>query len=94
MAKARAEVDAGHCETVVCLVPNATDTNWWGVHAPAAAETKFLQGRVVFEGATGSPRFGGVVLVFRRSRMLFDLPAAEPPPKQRWRDPDYAGVAS
>lgn len=66
--KARANVNAGFAELVVCLLPSRTDTKWFHeIVQPHAAEIRFLKGRLTFEGAAGPAPFGSMVVVFRRA---------------------------
>jgi phage N-6-adenine-methyltransferase len=55
MQKAADSTAAG--ATVVCLAPARTDTTWWHSHC-AAAEVRFLRGRITFEGASSGSEFG------------------------------------
>ena len=54
--------------TVVCLVPNRTETDWWHDYA-LKGEIRFIRGRVHFVGG-GRPRFGSVIIVFRPNEEL------------------------
>lgn len=64
MAKAVAAAEGG--ATVVCLVPARTDTKWWhdSVHQDrAAAEVRFVRGRLKFGDATTAAPFPSAVIV-------------------------------
>lgn len=50
--------------TVVCLVPARTDTEWWHEYA-MKGEIEFLRGRVKFGGHTNSAPFPSAVIVFK-----------------------------
>jgi site-specific DNA-methyltransferase (adenine-specific) len=63
MAKAEREAT---WNTVVCLVPARTDTEWfhrsvWG----RASELRFVRGRLRFEGGENSATFPSVVIIYR-----------------------------
>jgi site-specific DNA-methyltransferase (adenine-specific) len=76
--KAVAEVEAGHCERVVALIPARTDTKCWqryilkeaAYDRIAAPESlllvRFLPGRVKFVGASASAPFPSAVVVWER----------------------------
>lgn len=49
--------------TVVCLVPNRTETAWFHDYA-LKGEIRFIRGRVHFVGG-GRPRFGSMLVIFR-----------------------------
>jgi hypothetical protein len=49
--------------TSVLIIPAKTDQDWWHLYA-MQAERRFIPGRVVFGGATGSYAGGVIVLVF------------------------------
>lgn len=51
--------------TVVCLVPARTDTAWWHDWVEGKAETRFVRGRIKFNGALKDAPFPSVVLVYR-----------------------------
>ena len=71
--KAVGEVEAGHSELVVMLLPARTDTKYfhrfiWDKekHQPRpGVEVRFLEGRLKFGGATNSAPFPSMVVVFR-----------------------------
>lgn len=50
--------------TVVCLVPSATDTQWWHRLTPYA-EVRFLKGRIRFKGTPSNAPFPSVLVIFR-----------------------------
>lgn len=60
--------------TVVCLVPNRTDTRWWHLHVWDAdknttrpgVEIRFIKGRLKFGNSTNSAPFPSVVIIFRQ----------------------------
>lgn len=50
---------------VVCLVPASTSTRWFhDLVLPKAKHIEFIRGRIRFVGATGSPRFDSMIVVF------------------------------
>jgi formate dehydrogenase maturation protein FdhE len=63
MAKARAEVDAGNAELVVCLVPARVDARWYRAATGAASVVRVLPQRVKFGGCTDSAPFPSAVIV-------------------------------
>ena len=74
--KALEELDAGHCELVVMLVPSRTDTSWWHeLVMPRASAVLFDRGRLKFMGndCTSPAPFPSVVIVFRRRRPTLGL---------------------
>jgi len=69
MKKAYEESQKG--AVVVCLVPCATDTNWWHNYVMKAQEIRFIKGRVKFIGydeqgqkIKNSPTFSSCVVIF------------------------------
>jgi phage N-6-adenine-methyltransferase len=64
MAKARAEVDAGNAELVVCLVPARVDARWYRAAAEVASVVRVLPQRVKFGGCADSAPFPSAVIVF------------------------------
>ena len=69
LAKARAEIDAGHLTSALFLVPAATTDGWWHKHVPRAERITFLSPRVAFvgpEGPVGRPNFHVALLQFSR----------------------------
>lgn len=69
VAKARREVDAGHADLVVALLPARTDAQWFTGGKRAASLVRYWPGRISFERPGGgivegnAPR-GNVVMVF------------------------------
>ena len=53
-----------HGNTIVCLVPARTDTNWWHSYVADKAEVRFLKGRLKFGDASNSAPFPSVVVVY------------------------------
>jgi phage N-6-adenine-methyltransferase len=51
--------------TVVCLLPNRTDTRWWHEWILPYAEIRFIRGRLKFNGVRNSAPFPSVIAVFR-----------------------------
>ncbi len=51
--------------TVVCLVPARTDTRWWHAWVLPAAEVRWLQGRLKFNGSATSAPFPSALAIFR-----------------------------
>ena len=64
--------------TVVALLPAATDTEWFEVAFAWADEVRFLRGRVQFVGTTSSNPSGSVIFVFRQHPVRIDLSANVP----------------
>ena len=62
MIKAHQEWQAG--ATVVCLVPAATDTQWWHT-VTLDAEIRFIKGRIRFKGTKGNAPFPSALVIFR-----------------------------
>lgn len=62
--------------TVVLLVPAATDTRWWLTASMQASEIRLLVPRVKFlrpDGRPqGSPPFGSAVIIYRRGPFAFE----------------------
>lgn len=52
-------------KTVVCLLPSRTDTSWFHDFVYNKAETRFLRGRLKFEGAKDGAPFPSMVVIFR-----------------------------
>lgn len=61
VAKAWEESRRGN--TVVCLVPSRTDTDWWHRYA-VRAEIRWIRGRLKFNAKTNAP-FACCLLIFR-----------------------------
>jgi hypothetical protein len=56
VAKAHREVELGHAETVVALLPARPDTAYWHGHVAGRAAVYFLRGRLRFgAGDQGAP---------------------------------------
>jgi phage N-6-adenine-methyltransferase len=83
MAKAYAESLKG--ATVICLVPVASDTQWWHRNVMNAQEIRFIEGRVDYVGydkqgnrVKQSPTFSSCVVIFDLEREKrerdYDLP--------------------
>lgn len=72
--KAYEETQAGHCDLVVALLPNATDTGWFHEWVLGKAEVRFRRGRVKFLGwmgtPIGSPKGGTIFAIYRSPAML------------------------
>ena len=64
MAKAYRE--RRRCSVIVCLIPPRTDTKYWHSFVMHAAELRFVQGRIRFEGGANCAPFPSVVVVFTR----------------------------
>ena len=50
---------------VVLLLPVDTSTNWWHTYVEPfnrEGRVEFIEGRIVFKGATGTPRFASCVM--------------------------------
>ena len=63
MAKARAEVEAGNAELVVCLVPARVDARWYRAATARASVVRVLPQRVKFGGCKDSAPFPSAVIV-------------------------------
>jgi len=66
MDKARAEVDAGRAEIVVCLVPARVDARWWQrnvIHARPAPLVRFWPRRLQYVPGRDAP-FASATVVF------------------------------
>lgn len=50
--------------TVVCLVPSRTDTNWWHTYV-IPYEVRFIKGRLKFRDSKNSAPFPSVIVVMR-----------------------------
>jgi phage N-6-adenine-methyltransferase len=66
VAKAREEVSRGNCEVAVLLLPVRTCTKWFHEHVAGHAELRFIEGRVVFEGADQGAMFPSMLAIYRR----------------------------
>ena len=64
IAKAVGEVQKGHADRVVCLLPARTDTAWWHELVMPYGFAHFLRGRVRFEGAEHAAPFPSAIVVF------------------------------
>jgi phage N-6-adenine-methyltransferase len=53
-----------HNNTIVCLVPARTDTNWWHNYVANKSEIRFIKGRLKFGDASNSAPFPSVVVVY------------------------------
>lgn len=73
--KAIVEVDAGHAEIVVLLLPARTDTSWFRKLVEYAAEVRFIPGRLKFGDAQNSAPFPSCVVVVRPRAPGFMAPA-------------------
>lgn len=64
----KAKVTANKGNTVVCLLPARTDTQWWHRDVIGGnAEVRFVKGRLKFGGAKHSAPFPSAVVIFRGS---------------------------
>ncbi|MEI7607536.1 MAG: DNA N-6-adenine-methyltransferase [Rhodospirillaceae bacterium] len=72
LAKARAEVEAGHAEMVVALLPSNTGTLYWRDHIGngKAQHHKFLCGRLSFGEGEGPATFDSVVVVWGGTKTM------------------------
>ena len=59
----KAYLESAMGATVVCLLPSATDTQWWHEYV-AKGEIRFLRGRVQFKGMPSNAPFPSVIVVF------------------------------
>jgi site-specific DNA-methyltransferase (adenine-specific) len=64
LQKAVAEVQQGHADRVVALLPARTDTIWWHTYVIPYGIVHFLKGRVRFEGATHHAPFPSAVVIY------------------------------
>jgi site-specific DNA-methyltransferase (adenine-specific) len=55
-----------HGNTIVCLVPARTDTNWWHSYVEGKAKVRFIKGRLKFVNATNSPPFPSVLVIYQK----------------------------
>lgn len=62
---AKAVTESRRGAVVVALVPARTDTRWWHDGVMAAAEIRFVQGRIRFGAAAHAAPFPSAVVVFR-----------------------------
>lgn len=67
MRKAKHEVDVGHAQTVVCLVPVRSDSKWWHNFAMKASEIRLLDQRLEFQGAGNKAPFPAAIIVFEEN---------------------------
>ena len=65
VGRARQQVDSGHADVAVCLVPMRSDSKWFHEHAMKASEIRLLDQRLEFAGSTNKAPFPAVLLVFR-----------------------------
>lgn len=65
--KAKLEINKGHLELAVFLVPARTDTRWFHDLVYGQAEVRFLKGRLKFGDGKNSAPFPSMVVVFRSS---------------------------
>ena len=77
LVKAVVEIQKGHADRVVCLLPARTDTAWWHNIVMPYGIVHFLRGRVRFDGAKHSAPFPSVIVVFdKQSTQDFFLRAS------------------
>jgi site-specific DNA-methyltransferase (adenine-specific) len=55
-----------HGNTIVCLVPARTDTNWWHNYVEGKAKVRFIKGRLKFGNATNSAPFPSVLVIYQK----------------------------
>jgi hypothetical protein len=63
MMKAYSEAQLG--KTIVCLVPSRTDTIWWHEWVTKANETRFIKGRLTFEGQVNPAPFPSAIVIYK-----------------------------
>ena len=63
-AKAAAEVEAGHADVVVMLVPASTGTRWWRAAVSSGAHAVYWPGRISFGNGKRNAAFDSALLVF------------------------------
>jgi phage N-6-adenine-methyltransferase len=63
VAKAWHEVDVGHVDRVVCLLPARTDTRWFHRYCTQGVNV-FIEGRLRFVGADSSAPFPSMLTMF------------------------------
>lgn len=56
--------------TVICLIPSRTDTRWWHSYVMKAAEIRFIQGRLTFQGESNAAPFPSAIVIFKRTKTL------------------------
>ena len=61
----KAIAEADHCRVICLLVPARPGSRWFDRLLSRADETRFLSGRVTFEGATNPAPFPSVVFVLK-----------------------------
>ncbi len=54
-----------HKNTIVCLVPVRTDTNWWHSYVEGKAKVRFIKGRLKFGSAKNSAPFPSAVVIYK-----------------------------
>jgi phage N-6-adenine-methyltransferase len=62
--KALNEVNAGHVDLAVVLLPVDTSTQWFHDYVTEAATLCFIEGRLSFVGGDRNPNFGVMLAVF------------------------------
>ncbi len=51
--------------TIVCLVPVRTDTNWWHSYVEGKAKVKFIKGRLKFGNSANSAPFPSALVIYK-----------------------------
>lgn len=64
MKKSAAEADRDETDTIICLVPGYTSTQWFQKHAAQATLLCLVEGRLTFGGCDNNATFPSVLLAF------------------------------
>jgi phage N-6-adenine-methyltransferase len=64
----KARIEQANGITSVFLLPSRTGTNWFhkNIYLKPKVETRFLKGRLQFQGADNSAPFDSMIVIFRR----------------------------
>lgn len=65
LEKGLAELEIGHCHTLVYLVPARTDTRWFHDLVYGRAELRFIKGRLRFGDGKNSAPFPSMLAIFK-----------------------------
>lgn len=69
------EIESGHCDRIVCLLPARTDTKWFHklIESDNVSEVYFVKGRIKFEGFEQGAKFPSLIAVFDRRPVAIDF---------------------
>ena len=70
LEKARQEMQKGHTELAVFLVPARTDTKWFHEYVLNKATIRFIKGRLKFGDSKNSAPFPSMVLVYKKEVLI------------------------